>query len=474
MMPRLSFPIPLLILLLLVAGCTLHAPQAIEPPHPLPAAFLEGGGGDVFPGRWWETFGDPRLDALMAEAFTGNLDLAQAVARLDQLQALSRQAEAGRRPTLNVEGRAGREGSSSFGGDAVGTSYRLSLAAAFEVDLWNKIRSRRDAARLEEDASREEVAALYLRLSAQVADLYYLAVEQRAQLVLADSTIAAYLDALARVEDRYREGLVPALDVYQARQNLAAARARRPLPEAGAAQAEHALAVLLGRFPQAGLAGTVVELPTAPEAFAAGLPSELLARRPDVTAALLRLRASDARIGAAIAERFPSFNLLGTYGYSSTPFGGTDISGDFWSLLLQLAAPVLDGGRRRAEVERSRALFRENLARYHLAVLGAVREVEDALSAGRATEARIAFLAERQTAAEATLRLSTERYRQGLSDYLPVLTAQTLHFEAQSQLIAARRQLIADRVTLARALGGDWMMNVPVVSVAFEAKDFHS
>ena len=95
-----------------------------------------------------------------------------------------------------------------------------------------------------------------------------------------------------------------------------------------------------------------------------------------------------------------------------------------------------------------------------------MREVEDALSAGRATEARIAFLAERQTAAEATLRLSAERYRQGLSDYLPVLTAQTLHFEAQSQLIAARRQLIADRVTLARALGGDWMMNVPVVSVS--------
>jgi NodT family efflux transporter outer membrane factor (OMF) lipoprotein len=277
-------------------------------------------------------------------------------------------------------------------------------------------------------------------------------------LELTDRNIAAFADTLERVESRYREGLVPALDVYQSRQNLAAARSRRPEFEKALAAAEHALAVLLGRYPGRGIVEKDRELPPAVPDFPAGLPSELLARRPDVQAGLLRLQASDARIAAAIADCFPALRLTGSYGGQSTELADLLASGNiFWNLLLNIAQPLFDGGRRAAEVDRSRAVFRENLAAYHQSVLAAFREVEDALTAGRTVQERIARLGEREEASAAALRLALDRYLQGLSDFLPVLTAQGLHFDAQSQLLAARRQFIADRITLARALGGVWM-----------------
>jgi NodT family efflux transporter outer membrane factor (OMF) lipoprotein len=447
------------LLLPLFAGCSLHRPQEATLPVAIPPVYVEPGATAAPPvERWWESFADPRLNALVEESFAANLDLAQAFARIQQAEAQIGIARAGQLPSVNLDGAAGRGRQPGFKGPETADSFQLSAAAAFELDLWGKLAARTETALLEADASREDAKTLYLSLSARVADLYFLAVEQRAQLELADRSIAAFTDTLERVERRYREGLVPALDVYQSRQNLAGAQASRPLFANTLAATEHALAVLLGRYPEGGTAGTLAELPIGPAAFPAGLPADLLARRPDIEAALLRLKASDARIAAAIADRFPSFNLIGNFGGASSDLGELLRSGNiFWSLLLDLAQPVFDGGRRSAEVERNRALFRENLSRYHQSVLTAFQEVEDALAANRTTEERIVFVEARVTASQAALRLALDRYLQGLSDYLPVLTAQGLQFDAESQLLAARRQLLADRISLARALGGKWM-----------------
>ena len=408
--------------------------------------------------HWWESFGDADLNALIAEAFTANLDLQQAYARFAQAEALVRTSGAAQLPVLDLAGAGGRRQAVGLTGAVTADTYSLSLPASFELDLWRKLASRTEAARLEQVASREELKALYLSLSAQVADLYFLALEQQSQLELTDRNIAAFADTLERVERRYREGLVPPLDVYQSRQNLAAARSRRPQFENALVTAEHALAMLLGRYPGRGVINDHRQLPQVIPDFSAGLPSQLLVRRPDVEAGLLRLRASDARIAAAIAERFPALRLTGSYGGQSVELGDLLASGNiFWNVLLNLAQPLYDGGRRAAEVDRSRAVFRENLAGYHKSVLTAFREVEDALAAGRAGEERIARLRQSEEASAAALRLALDRYMQGLSEYLPVLTAQGLHFDAQSQLLAARRQFIADRITLARALGGGWM-----------------
>ena len=444
-------------LFIVLAGCSLHRPRSADLPVTVPESFVEQAETGIPIDRWWVTFGDDKLNALMEEAFVNNLDLAQAYARLEQAESVFRINRASRFPGLDGQGQISREDTPGFFGSNTGNSYRYSLAAAFELDLWQKLRSRTRATRLDLEATRDEVMALYLRLSADLVDFYYLAVEQRAQIELVDRTIASFADTLERVERRYREGLVPALDVYQARQNLAGAETARPVFEAGLAEAEHGLAILLGRYPDRENVGKVVELPRTPEAYPAGLPSEILSRRPDIRAALLRVDASDARVAAAIADRFPSFNLLGNWGRSSVAFSTGDIEGEFWNISADGLLPIFDAGRRRAEVDRNRALFEENLALYQKTVLTAFREVEDALAKNRATEKRIVRLEEQVEATSGSLRLSLERYLQGLSDYLPVLTAQADDAQTRSDLIAARRQLISDRVSLARALGGEWM-----------------
>jgi NodT family efflux transporter outer membrane factor (OMF) lipoprotein len=427
---------------------------------PLPENYIEDAGegpSDKPIEYWWKTFNDQKLNALMEEAFTGNLDLARAYARLDQLESLSRTAASAQYPYLNLEAQGSREDTPGFFGNNTGDGYRLSLAAGFELDFWQKLKSRAQAADFEMKASREEVQSLYLSLSAELVDVYYFTVEQRAQLDLTDQTIDSFSDTLERVERRYRAGLVSALDVYQARQNLFGVKASRQVFAANLAVSEHALSVLLGRYPERSAGGDLAIIPELTEAFPAGLPSRLLARRPDVQSAFLRLKASDEKIAAAIADRFPSFNLLGTYGESSTVFSTGDIQGSFWNVIVTLAQPLFDGGRRRAEVDRTRAVFRENLAVYHNTVLTAFKDVEDALVRAHTTAERVEMLAERESAASGALRLSLDNYMQGLSDYLTVLTAQGLFFNAQSSLLEGKRQLLSDRIQLARALGGEWM-----------------
>jgi outer membrane protein TolC len=161
-------------------------------------------------------------------------------------------------------------------------------------------------------------------------------------------------------------------------------------------------------------------------------------------------------IANAIADRFPAFNLLGSYGKSSTAFVTGDIVGVFWNLMVSLAQPILDGGKRSAEVDRARAVFEENLALYHRAVLTAFQEVEDALARNRASEEHIALLNAQIAYSSDALRLSTDNYMEGLSDYLPVLAAQQGLYQSEAALLSARRQLISDRIQLARALGGEW------------------
>jgi NodT family efflux transporter outer membrane factor (OMF) lipoprotein len=444
----------------LTAGCAVHKPQSVELPVAVPESFIEAEGRlmtDEIIGTWWNVFEDEKLNALMDEAFRKNLDIQEAYARLEQSVAVVRATSSVRQPFFDVDVEFKREQSPSFLGDYTGNSYRLSLSAGYEIDLWGKNKSLATAAELDTRATLEDLKALHMSISAHLADLYYLAVEQRAQLNLTDGTIASFEDALKRVERRYRHGLAPALDVYQASQNLARARANRPVFETNLAVTEHAIATLLGRYPDRSAAGNLSVIPEMPASFPAGLPSKVLARRPDVHASFLRLKASDERIASAISDRFPSFNLLGSYGKSSAAFVTDEVVGVFWNLILNIAQPMFDGQRRSAAVDRTRAVFKENLSVYHKSVLDAFQEVEDALAKNRTSEERIRLLNDQIIASSNALRLSTYRYMEGLSDYLPVLAAQQSLYESESALLSAKRQLISDRVQLARALGGEWM-----------------
>jgi NodT family efflux transporter outer membrane factor (OMF) lipoprotein len=247
--------------------------------------------------------------------------------------------------------------------------------------------------------------------------------------------------------------------MYQARVNLSGAKAARYLFEAALAEVEHAIAVLVGRYPERSPDDSLQKLPDPPGLFEAGIPADLISQRPDLVAALRRVEAADARVAAAIADRFPSISLSGGYGSLRQDITAGLIKGEFWSLLGNLALPIVDGGRRRAEVERKEALLREAIAGYQQKVLSAFQEVEDALVNNVATQQRVDYLAETAMATQATLRLTTERYLAGITDYLPVLTAQRTFFDVNSRLLSAQRQLLADRISLARSLGGSWMQD---------------
>ncbi|PLX86872.1 MAG: hypothetical protein C0618_08220 [Desulfuromonas sp.] len=444
--------------LVLLTACSLHTPHELIAPEP-PDQYIEQSSSatSASPDSWWLSFNDPHLNRLMDELFAGNLELKQAFARLEQSRALLSASNSSRYPTLNLEGQKGRSQQPQLVGDATTDSWQVAASAAFEIDLWNRLASQHDAAAQDVSASIEDTKTLYLSLSAQLASLYYQVIGQRAQLALADQTIESFKETLSLVENRYKKGLVGSIDVYQARQSLSQVRANRHASESALAISEHAIAVLLGRYPDRQSAGDLHILPPVPDMFPTGLPADLLAQRPDLQAQLHRVAAADARIATAIAERFPRINLIGSYGRSHQEVTSGLIEGNFWNFLGQLTVPLLDAGRRKAEVTRSRAALDQAVSRYRQQVLIAFREVEDALTRNRTTELRITQLAATKRMTEATLRLARQRYRSGLTDYLPVLVAQRSNFDTHSQLLSARQQLLTERITLARALGGQWM-----------------
>ena len=445
------------LLLLLLVACNPLRPQPLEPPEP-PARYSTkiAEKNVTLPDRWWEDFSDPQLDQLQQQLFDGNLGLRQALHRLAQLDAQRRSQATGRKPTLNLRGNLSRDSSPGLTGDSRSTTTSLSAAAAYEVDLWGRLRDREAAAELRLAAGEKDVQTLLLTLSAQLAEQYFIAVEQRAQLDLLDRQAVHNRELLEIITRRYRAGLSTAVEVYQARQNLATLESRRPGYRTALTRAENAIALLLGRPP-----GSVTierqDLPRLDNPIAIGLPADLLTRRPDLGAALLQLRAADHDLAAALAEQLPALNLSATLGRSITRMASGDIEGTLWNLALGITQPLLDGGRRAAESDRQRALRAEQLAVWQETLLTALQDVENAFSAEQDSAARAARIGEQLRINSETLELTRRNYLAGLSDSQDLLTSRISRLDLLSQQLNNRRQWLSNRISLARALGGGWM-----------------
>ena len=449
----------LIIILAFTMGCTLHRPQEITLSEPVPdkyewaenemlTAYKQNG--------WWEIFEDEQLNQVMQKAFANNLSLAQASSRIIQFEAIQKQARAAKFPSLKLDGRAARSQSLSVMGVSTGESYNLSVAAGYEIDLWGKLSSKERAREFEKRASNEDMKSLYLTLSAQIADTYYLLAASELQLGLIENTIKSRKATVELVERRYIEGMVSALDVHQAQQTLANVEGRKPEIENTIAVTSHQLSILMGGYPNPNMSQDVPVLPHIQGWFPNGLPSDLLLNRPDIQAEMLRLRSSDEEIGAAIAARFPSINLLADYGRSGSDYG-LSLSSTVWNLVANITMPLIDWGGRKAEVTRREAIFNEKLFHYRETVLKAFKEVEDALVSQKKTEEMLIYLEKEVQSANASLELVLDQYKGGLSNYLPVLTTEILTTDAQTRLIMAQRELISHRISLARACGGTWM-----------------
>ena len=449
----------LALIMFLSGACSPFIPQArTVSVEDMPEAFSLYPATPSNPDPWWLSFGSPELNRFLDEAFDGNFSLRQAWARLEQARALAVQAGADLYPDLSATGGTthARQRSDNGTADTFTTrNYSLGLSSRYEIDLWGRIRAERTAGTLTADATLEDWNATVIALAAEVATSWAQIISRQMQLRLLDDQLKTNRIYLELVELRYRKGMVSALDVFQQKQVVENVRAQIPLVEASKQLLLNQLAVLLGKAPGSRLDMGEAALPIPEDIPAVGLPADLLASRPDVRAAGLRLAAADWQLTAARADRLPAISLTGTVGY-----GPADIDRvlDNWilSLASNLAAPILDGGRRAAEVDRSEAVIDENLAAYRETVLIAIREVEDALVSETGQRQHIAALGLQFEAAQKALVEARERYRKGIDDYLPVLTQLLAVQNLERDLIEQKAELLIDRIDLYEALGGSW------------------
>ena len=457
--------------LALAAAACASAPPVHHPDTDLelPARWTAAGDGPPegrpgLPDAWWTDFGDPGLTSVVEQALQANTDLLAASARLEQAAAQARVAGADLVPQLDT-GASGTRRKQNFVGFPIpgrernvlttrSTSYGVSLNLSWEIDLWGRLgaQAREGLAALQ--ASAADLEAVRLSIAGQTAKAWFALAEARQQVELAARTVESFRRSVELVRRRFEQGVRPSLDLRLARTQLSSAeatlRVRRQQLDAAVRQLE----VLVGRYP-----GGRIQPPEAlvalPPPIPSGLPADLIGRRPDLAAAERRLVAADQRYRAARAALYPRIALTASTGTASNRLRDL-VDGDFsvWSILGNLTAPLFRGGRLRAGVDLAAAGIDETLAQYVGTALRAFAEVETALAGETFLAEQEAHLQRTAAEAAAAEQLAEQRYRSGLSDYIDVLESQRRSFEAESALIAARRQRLANRVDLILALGG--------------------
>lgn len=448
-----------------LAGCA-SAPPRSGPalvPEP-PAAWMAPAGAGAVESAWWRALGDSNLVAIIEEALAANHDLRAAAARVEAAHAVARRAGADALPQASFSGDAARRQQvfvglpiPGAGGQPLTTRYN-SYAATFtvnwELDVWGRLRAGQRAALADAQASEGDFNAARDSLAAQVARAWTAAVEARRQLELAQATATNFAATARQVRARYERGVRSPLDVRLAVANEAAARAGVAARQSQLAAATRQLEILLGRYP-AGAVTNLSELPAPAAPVPAGLPGELLERRPDLVAAERRLAASSARAAEARAALLPRLALTGTAGRTSAELEDLlDNSFSLWSIAANLAQSLYQGGRLRANVRLAEARAREATEQYLATVLRAFGEVEAALHDEQHLARREAELAEAVAQSRAAQRLAEDRYASGLEPFLTLLEAQRRAWEAESQWLAVRRARLDNRIQLHLALGG--------------------
>jgi len=442
----------------LISGCSL-ATQNLKTPLLVPAQFSESGTSPL-PDKWWKSFDDSVLSGLIDQALANNFSLKTAWDRLNQAEALARSAGADLSPALDAEAGISRTRFREAGQTSDSGSYALGLAASYELDLWGRIRSSRDAAAFDAKASTEDLQAAALTLSAQVAGIWYQLVEQYGQLDMLDEQIVTNGHVLELVTLQFRTGQVGIADMLQQRQLVEANRGEKAQVVAQVKVFEHQLAILLGYSPQQSVAPRISELLDLPPMPQTGLPAELIRRRPDIRSAYYAVLSADSDLARAIADRFPRLSL--TAGVDTSTEHTRDLF-DNWlaTLAANLVSPIIDGGLRRAEVDRTRAVASEALHNYGQIILDALGEVEDALIQEQHQRDFIASLDKQQQLAGQVIERVRDRYLQGTVDYQRVLDALLSQQTLQRSLLTAKLNLVQDRIDLCRALGGGWALEIP-------------
>ena len=442
----------------LLGGCLL-GPNYQQPDLDLP----QGEAADNFSiftqANWWEVFNDPVLNRLESEALAYNKDLQAAIARVDQARASVGIATADQLPSLSAAAESGRAGNSAGSGQSQSTA---NVSVSYELDLWGKYRRLSEAARaqlLSSEAARDTVR---LTLTSDVAKNYFSLAMLDAQLSIAQRTLEARKENVRIYTSRYKNGYCTEVDLKRVEANMASVQAQEQQLRLKIAQTETALSVLVGKSPREIAANDVPRgktlaeitlIPDVPE----GIPSDLLARRPDVRSAEGQLIAANANIGAARAAYFPSIPLTASAGYASGALNNlfTGSSG-VWAAGGQLLAPIFEGGKIRAENEKAEAQYREMLASYEKTVQGAFKEALDAIAANRINREIFDSYKQQTEAMQRSYELTKKQEDAGLIGVTDLLDVEENLLSAEMNLASARNDELAAVVNLSKALGGGW------------------
>jgi NodT family efflux transporter outer membrane factor (OMF) lipoprotein len=422
--------------------------------------------------RWWRALNDPQIDRLVDCAVQSNLDVRIALARLQEARAGEYVVSGGTLPLVDLAaGAGGGTGSDITRGRIPGPLHSASntsgykeitevggLDAAWEIDLFGQFTREVEAARADTQAAAEARNQVLTTVIADVVRAYVILRTEQLRLVIALDNIHSEEQVFDLVNTRFKQGMTNELDVELSHRQLATVQAQVEPLRASIAQAQSRLEVLLGNSAQTVLVETSsANIPSANEQIRAGLPVELLRRRPDIRQAERELAASTARVGVATADLFPRVDLFGAYGVQGQGLGRTPVQEKaIWSIGPAAYWPVLDFGVLDAVLEVQDFRTQELLLNYRRTVLLAVEEVDDAIANYTADREEVARLGEAVAASQRSVHLANQRYDRGLTDFLNVLDAQRQLYDLQDQYALAQESSVMQYVTLYQALGGGW------------------
>jgi len=461
-----------------LAGCAV-GPNCVRPSAPLSPTFKEAAGwspaapADALDrGDWWALFGDPVLNGLEEKVQVSNQNIIAAEAAYRNARAVVSEQRAALFPTVDLTDSGTRSGGGSGGGTLIvnpdgstsggaggaktRSTYRASLGASWEPDVWGRIRRTIEGAKSNAQASAADLAAARLSAQGELATDYFGLREADAEIALDRATVDAYQRALTIAQNRYNAGVTVKSDVFQAQTQLANAKADLAGLDQQRANFEHAIAVLTGEAPgnftlaAAPWNGTVPAIPPA-------VPSTLLQRRPDIAGAERRVQAANAQIGVQTAAYFPTLSLTGSYGFAASELGSLFKSSNaLWSYGASIAETILDAGARHARVNEARASHDQAVARYRETVLEALQNVEDELAATRVLAQQADLRRQASVAADAAETIVFNQYKSGQVSYADVVTAQTAAYSARRALAQSAAQRQTTAVALIQSLGGGW------------------
>lgn len=445
--------------LLFATACSVDV-KPFDVPVALPERFSASGEA-MTPDRWWLSFNDSQLNQLIDTALIQNQDLRATFKRLEQAQAIAQKVGAELIPALN--GNSGIDRAildQPNAGQNITDIFTIGLAASYELDLWGRIRANTRAAELDSQAVALDIHTAAIALSAQIASTWYQLIEQNRQLDLLNRQLVTNQQYVDLVMARFKGGQGTAADVFQQKQLLEAVNGDKYLVLAAIDVLKNQLAVLTGTAPGLFKVPTVTSFPPLAGLPSTGLTADLIQRRPDIQQQYLSIQAADLRVAAAIADRFPKVSLS-----TSINTSAPDLQDFFNNWLATLAGnlvvPIIDGGRRVAEVDRNKAVTAENLDLYGQKILNALQEVDNALAQEYQQHKRVDSLQKQlrySSDANSQIRM---RYGYGGIDFLRILTSLINLQSLERSMIRAERELIEYRINLYRSLAGGWELKKP-------------